>query len=232
MCPSTCRHSTSSLSKKHSGSLLALPAVSSDPSEQEPTGFREQFSTSVLRRREREEGSGPPNSRSMKISCLTWLPPWPLLLLPFTARLYRKKCSFGQCLNMQRIVVLSGKVSIFSLKVDMGNKLPWAKSGKIKCPFLWNSSVMLHPLSCLIKMERTFLYVCPILPFIRIGIDCAFPLNLDNEMSFIFIYGLHKSVSLAAFHAPVPHCCVGISHPARQLNQKLMEKNFFLYKTL
>lgn len=86
---------------------------------------------------------------------------------------------------------------------------------------------MLHPLSCLIKMERTFLCVCPILPFIRIGIDCAFPLNLDNEMSFIFIYGLHKSVSLAAFHAPVPHCCVGISHPARQLNQKLVEKKIF-----
>lgn len=117
---------------------------------------------------------------------------------------------------------------IFSLRVDMGNMPPWSKSGKMKCPFLWNSSVMLHPLSCLIKMERTFLYVCPILPFIRIGIDCAFPLSLDNEMSFIFIYGLHKSVSLAAFHAPVPRCCVGISHPARQLNQKLVEKKLSL----
>lgn len=73
--------------------------------------------------------------------------------------------------------------------------------------------------------------MCPILLFIRLGIDFAFPLNLDNELSFIFIYGLHKSVSLAAFHAPVPCCCVGISHPARQLNKKLMEKKF-LYKTL
>lgn len=90
---------------------------------------------------------------------------------------------------------------------------------------------MLHPLSGFIKTERTYPYVCPTLPFTRTGIDCAFPLNLDNEMSFIFIYGLHKSVSLAAFHAPVPRCCVGISHPARQLNQKLVGGKF-LYKIL
>lgn len=70
--------------------------------------------------------------------------------------------------------------------------------------------------------------MCPILPFIGTGVDCAFPLDLDNGMSFIFIYGLHKSVSLAAFHAPLPHCCVGISFPARQLNQKLMQDFFSL----
>lgn len=98
-------------------------------------------------------------------------------------------------------------------------------SGKVKCPF---PSVMLHPLSCFIKMERTLPYVCPILPVMGTRIDCAFPLNLDNGMSFIFIYGLHKSVSLAAFHAPLPRCCVGISLPARQLNQKLMEDFFSL----
>lgn len=79
-------------------------------------------------------------------------------------------------------------------------------------------------------MERTLPYVCPILRFIGTGVDRAFPLNLDNGMSFIFIYGLHKSVSLAAFHAPLPHCCVGIALPARQLNQKLMEEMFFFTK--
>lgn len=79
-------------------------------------------------------------------------------------------------------------------------------------------------------MEKTLPYVCPILPVMGTRIDCAFPLNLDNGMSFIFIYVLHKSVSLAAFHAPLPRCCVGISLPARQLNQKLMEDFFFFTK--
>lgn len=98
--------------------------------------------------------------------------------------------------------------------------------------FFFNPSVILHPLSCFIKMERTLPYMHPILPFIGTGVECAFPLSLDNGMSFIFIYGLHESVSLAALHAPLPRCCVGISLPARQLNQKLMEDFFFLYKIL
>lgn len=67
--------------------------------------FKEQLSTNVLLRREWQKVDYPPSS-----SCLTWLPPWPWLLIPFTVVAFKGKCSLGRSLNVQLIARLSGKV--------------------------------------------------------------------------------------------------------------------------
>lgn len=135
----------------------------------------------------------------------------------------------GHCLSMQLITLLSGRVWVFPHSIEMGNTPPWSSLAKRNVSFSEIPQWCYFYLA-LLKWKELPLFVSHSSIYQTWDRLCL-STQFGQWTEFHFYLWLHKSVSLAAFHAPVPRCCVGISHSARQLNQKLMEKKF-LYKTL